>query len=831
MAQHEASPVIDWASGVLRRVLPVDTTWPATAIDPALPGEAFRLSGDNGRRGLSVSGGDDVGVAYGLTEIADRLRYADDPSAALADIETEEHRPHTRVRAMLRTFTSDVLDLAWLRSEEFWAGYLDELATNRINRFQLALGMQYNFSHDLDVVDNYLCFSYPFLIDVPGYQITVDGVDEAERAANLAALQHIGTQCARRGITFQLGLWNHSLHSELGAAPKLRYRVRGLSEDEVPGYTARALPQLLQAVPTISGITLRVHYEGGVPEGTRSEFWREALSGLPQVGRPVTVDVHSKGVDDDLLKLAESSSGARVQVSAKYWAEHMGLPYHQTAVRDLEKARPAKGDDLRGITQNARRFTRYGYGDFLSADRSYEFLFRVWPGSQRFLLSADPGLLSGYARESVIGGALGLEWCEPLSFRGRKTSGSGNRDLYRDERLGNGIHDWKKYRYFYRLAGRLAYDPDADPSQWRRYLRGTFGEAAGDIEEALGNASRVLPLVTTALGMSASNNFYWPEVPTNFPLAHSGGAGRYDFDTAEPKLWGGISPFDPAIFDTTYDYVAAAERGELTGRYTPPEVAEWLDALADAALTALDSAQGRVLDPTDPEFSRVDVDVRIQAALARFYTARLRAGVRYAWHEHTGNAAELSAAIAEYDLGREAMASVIELAAGVYDDELCFGDRVTERGHWTDRLDQLDEDLAALRGELAALSTAADEPVGRLKAAEPVAVIGAPVPIQHQKPTGFTAGEPLALRVQGELEAVELRYRHLNQGEPYRSSTMMCRDGAFVGEISSDVTDGSFPIQYYFLVRPKAGQLQLSPGIGADLCGRPYHVVSQSGIS
>ncbi|SDT34275.1 hypothetical protein [Microlunatus soli] len=823
MPHPERSSVIAWASDQLKVALPTDAQHPSIAIDPTLAREAFRFS-RSGDGTLLVSGGDDVGVAYGLAEVADRARFATDPSAALASIGAEEFAPRTPVRGMLRTFSSDALDLPWFRSEDFWSQYLDELATHRINRFQLALGMQYNFSHDLNVVDNYFCLAYPFLIDVPGYDVRVAGVDENERAANLAALRSIGDQCRRRGIDFQLGLWNHALHSELGEAKGLRYRIRGLREDQVAGYTSKALPTLLRAVPTIKGITLRVHYEGGVPEGERSNFWREALSGMADLDRQVSIDVHSKGVDAALLDIAGASSRGKVEVSAKYWAEHMGLPYHQTAVRDLEKARPSNDDDLRGITQNARRFTRYGIGDFLSADRPYDFLFRVWPGSQRFLLSASPELLSGYARESVIGGAVGVEWCEPLTFRGRKNSGFGNRDLYRDDELSNGLQDWKKYRYFYRLAGRLMYDPDADPTQWRRYLSGVFGEAAGPIEDALSVGSRVLPLVTTVLGMSASNNFFWPEVPTNFPLAHTGGAGVYDFDTAEPKLWGGISPFDPAIFDTTYQYVASEVDGEPTGRYTPVEVARWLDGLARSAVAALDAAASSVVDPTDPEFVRVDVDVRIQAALARFYAARIRAGIRYARYEQAKNGAELLAAVEEYAVGREAFAEVITLADGVYADEICFGDRVTERGHWTDRLDQLDRDLAALRKEAVELP---GDPSGAvaLPLAMPERV---PDPLTHQPPANFEPGNPLPLRVEADAASVEVRFRHLHQGESYRRLQLRHEGGVFIGELPDDVADGSFPVQYYFVVETDTHRRQVSPGIGESLCQRPYHVVPSS---
>ena len=816
MTSHSVSPLIDWAIERFDAAVPVGASRPSLLRDSTLGHEGFRLSRASDGA-LTVAGGDEAGIAYGLTELADRVRHAPDGAAALARLETEEFRPRTPVRGMLRTFSSDVLDLPWFRSTEFWDAYLDELAVNRINRFQLALGMQYNYSHDLGVVDNYFCFAYPFLIDVPGYDISIANVDAGERAANLAALRYIGEQCERRGIDFQLGLWNHSLHVDLGEAGTVRYRIAGLAESGVAEYVSEALPLLLNAVPSIKGITLRVHYEGGVPEAGREEFWGCALSGLPRLDHRVKVDIHSKGVNAELLDLAEQKTGLPVQVSAKYWAEHMGLPYHQTAVREMEKARPDNGDALRGITQNARRFTRYGYGDFLAYGRSFEFLFRVWPGTQRFLLSADPGLLSGYAREATLGGSVGAEWCEPLSFRGRKNSGIGNRDLYRDD-LSNALHDWKKYRYFYRLAGRLMYDPQSDPSQWRRYLVHTFGAAAAGVEDALSSASRILPLVTTALGMSASNNFFWPEAGSNFPLA--GGAGVYDFDTAEPRAWRGISPFDPEIFDTTLQYVDGVKNRNPSGRYTPLEVAEWLDRLAHDAGVAIQGAERDAADANDAELVRVAIDVRIQAALGRYYAARLRAGVRHARFVQDGQRAELVATIDEYGDALAAFTDVIEAADGVYADELGFGDRTTERGHWIDRRLEIHADIAALRTELAELPVEVGTRAASLPVAEPRTD-----PLSHVPSDGYVAGEALRVEASGNVDGATLRYRRLNQGEDFTSARMRSEGGRFVAEIPSEIADGVYPLQYFFVVDVERGRL-VSPGLGADLCQRPYHVVA-----
>ena len=45
-----------------------------------------------------------------------------------------------------------------------------------------------------------------------------------------------------------------------------------------------------------------------------------------------------------------------------------------------------------------------------------EYLFRIWPGTQRILLWGDPVLTGGYGKLSTFCDSLGVELCEPLIF-------------------------------------------------------------------------------------------------------------------------------------------------------------------------------------------------------------------------------------------------------------------------------------------------------------------------------------------------------------------------------------------------------------------------------
>ncbi len=184
---------------------------------------------------------------------------------------------------------------------------------------------------------------------------------------------------------------------------------------------------------------------------------------------------------------------------------------------------------------------------------------------------------AAYGRYGNFSGCLGVELFDPLSFKGRMGSGlPAGRGGYADTSLRAAGGDWEKYLYTYRLFGRLLYDPDADPEIWQRLLRKTFGMAAQCVEGALSNASRVLPLLTTAHHPSASNNAYWPEIYTNMPIVDETRSHPYS-DTPSPKRFGAVSSLDPEIFLSINDFTDELIAGHLSGRYSPLDVAGWLD--------------------------------------------------------------------------------------------------------------------------------------------------------------------------------------------------------------------------------------------------------------
>jgi hypothetical protein len=778
-----------------------------------------------GRQAVLACGADTGGLVYAVLELKDRVEHADSVSAALRFSAPVVERPANAIRSVARLFTSEVEDKPWLHDREFWRQYLSMLVAQRFNRISLTLGIGYDFPRRID--DAYLYFAYPFLVSTPGYDVHVRGLPQAERDMNLSMLEFVSNEAAGRGLHCQLGLWTHSY--EWTESPRANYFVEGLTPDRHAAYCRDSLRALLEACPQIAGVTFRVHGESGIREGSY-KFWETVFDGVAQCGRRVEIDMHAKGIDQRMIDIA-LATGLPVNVSPKYWAEHMGLPYQQASIRELERPpRDVHSESYMTLSAGSRQFTRYGYADLLREDRRYGVLFRLWPGTQRLLLWGDPVMAAGYGRASNFCGCQGVEFCEPLSFKGRKGSGRpDSRDGYANPSLRT-EYGWKKYLYTYRLWGRLTYDPDAEADSWRRFLRTQYGPAAADAEGALANASRILPLVTTAHLPSAANNSYWPEMYTDMPVVDEARPHPY-YDTPSPKRFGAVSALDPVLFASVDEFAAELATGQRSGKVSPLDVAGWLEQMAEAAGAHL-ARIGEVADSSwGPDLRRLMADVAIQCGLGRFFGGKLRAGVSYALYARTNDRAALHRATELYWAARDAWAE-LAARASVYCDDLTVGLAAHLRGHWRDRLPAIDLHIADMEqvleqaGAAAPLATrpdscAPDQPPPR--------------PTCHHVPaSSFRPGQPILVGLEVLIQdpslgptSVRLHYRHVNQAEAYVSAEMEAGPRCFRAVIPGAYSDSPYPLQYFFELRSGPGSAWLYPGLDPGTFCQPYFVVRQ----
>ncbi len=307
-------------------------------------------------------------------------------------------------------------------------------------------------------------------------------------------------------------------------------------------------------------------------------------------------------------------------------------------------------------------------------------------------------LAAGYGRLGTIGGALGIELCEPLFFKGRKGTGSvDGRDPYDDPELRLGGQNWRKYRYTYRFWGRLLYNPDADPeSLAAAAARRVRRRGACRSRSALASASRVFPLMTVVHGLGASNNGYWPEMYTDMPIVEGPHTGYSAKDTDAPPTFNGVSPFDPSMFYRVDEYADDLVAGRRDGRYGPDEVADWFDGLAFDAERDLAAARASRRRPQDPAFRRLDVDVTAQAGLGQFFAGKFRAGLALCALRADAETDHLRGAVTAYRRRRAAWAGIVDATDHVYRDDLTFGAPAHRARPLEDRLPAIDTDLAAM---------------------------------------------------------------------------------------------------------------------------------------
>jgi hypothetical protein len=776
-----------------------------------------------------VSGSDTRGFVYGLLELADRARLTGVSSTSLIPDRAVEEYPANEVRSIARAFVSEVEDKAWYYDKTFWRAYLTELATNRFNRFNLNFGIGYDFPKG--VTGDYFHFVYPYLFSVPGYNVRVAPLSEAERDRNLDMLKFITEETAARGLQCQIGIWTHAY--QWVDSPKAEHHVEGLTPETHAPYCRDALALLLKSCPAIQGLTLRVHGESGIPEGSYS-FWQTVFDGISHSGRQVEIDMHAKGLDSRMIDIA-LNTGMPVKVSPKFWAEHMGLAYHQAAIREVEMPRPAAaGETVFKLSNGARRFLRYGYGDLFQRDRRFGVLFRIWPGTQRTLLWGDPALASGYGHASHFGGASGVEIFEPLFFKGRQGSGlPGGRCAYSDDSLKPQDGDWSKYRLSYRIWGRNLYSPETDPEGWRRSLRSDFGKATAPAEQALSSASRILPLLTTAHLPSASNNSFWPEIYTNMPIVEGSAPEPYS-DTPAPKRFGTVSPLDPELFSTIEQHAAELLDGNSSPKYSPVEVAQWLEDLSAKASQGLAAATSSAGSRPGPELRRFEEDIRIQIGLGRFFAAKLRSGVLFDIYKRSGDLSSLREAISSYRKARAAWSAMAERARTVYRPNITYGPQPNKRGHWIDRLPAIDADLAAME---ALLTKPENNPAGAARSKQAIAAsTGHPqrpsIRCTHTPQKSFRPGEALQVSlglngtgVRERPSAVRLHYRHVNQAERWQSADMERTGQGYSGAIPGSYSQSPYGLQYYFEFRRGPEVAWMYPGFNATLSNQPYFVV------
>jgi hypothetical protein len=158
----------------------------------------------------------------------------------------------------------------------------------------------------------------------------------------------------------------------------------------------------------------------------------------------------------------------------------------------------------------------------------------------------------------------------------------------------------------------------------------------------------------------------------------------------------------------------------------------------------------------------------------------------------------------------------------VYVDDLAFGDRPTERGAWRDRLAQLDAELSELEARSGALG--AGDPARLASPTRP----HAPSTVRAVSDDAYEPGSEVVVSVTGAVpsSSVELHHRPLDQSAEWSVVVAPAGpDGTARLVVPASATRSPYPLSWYVVADGGAGPA-IHPGLGEDLCARPYAVLA-----
>jgi hypothetical protein len=307
--------------------------------------------------------------------------------------------------------------------------------------------------------------------------------------------------------------------------------------------------------------------------------------------------------------------------------------------------------------------------------------------------------------------------------------------------------------------------------------------------------------------------------------------GRPYYDTPAPPRFQTVETFDRRFFQRMDEAARILIEGRTDGRYSPMEVATWLEALATGAMADLDRA--RAASPATPELRRLATDVTILSSLGRFFAAKFRAGVLWGLHLAADDAVAGAEAIKAYRSARDAWRTATA-AGSVYADDIGYGMEPWLRGHWKDQLPAIDADIADLERALGDVNGPAGGSKTHVPAERRFAALGQALTTaqrpatscRHTPPAPFGRGNALALTLESseEVQNARLHYRHVSQAEEWQEADMAPIGGGFAASIPAAYTDSPYALQYYFELRTQTGAT-MWPGLAPTLDDVPYFVL------
>jgi hypothetical protein len=623
----------------------------ATELKP----EGFRLRALRGPRTTEffVLSGDAAGALYGGLELAEQIR-----AVGVEGVVETEGVPHMPLRGTkfnipldLRTPSySDMSDTAQANIEtvwdfEFWRAYLDQLARDR-----------YNF------VSLWNLHPFPSMVKVPEFpEVALNDVWRTKAAfeedyptrttglvtpamladkevvkrlsidEKIAFWRRVMQYAHDRNIAFHVITWNIFTYGVDG-----KYGITdAMDNPRTREYFRASVREMFRAYPLLAGIGLTAGenmgevrmYSGGVDSFEEKENWLFATYGQGVIDA-------ARAQPGRAIRLIHRQHETRAQDIARIFAPVIAQPN----VNFLFSFKYAQAHALSSTTQTYHR-------DFVESLGELKTLWTIRNDDALMFRWAAPDFVREFVgnipREPSAGYYFGSDmWVWGREFLARQPAAStpsGPRQLETD-----------KHWLHFLLWGRLGYDPTLDNARIAALVGRRFSGVDGTaLLAAWQDASLTYPLVT---GFHwADFDFQWYiEACRSRPGPAKTASGFHSVETFIQQ------PVHPGTDNLPIPrFVDAVATGATPRGTTPLEVAERIDAHADAALKRLPSFEKSRGASRNPELTATIEDIRAMALLGKYYAAKIRGATSLALYRKMREEAHRQDAVNQLSRARD----------------------------------------------------------------------------------------------------------------------------------------------------------------------------------
>lgn len=602
-----------------------------------LAAEAFTIKPEG--RHITVYGGDPRGMVYGTLALVEDIRRG----VPLDKVQARTETPRLPLRAIKHNLPWDsyrpskAIDqhLPTTRDLAYWEAFLDMMAENRFNALTL-----------------WNLHPWTYMIRPRNFP-EASPYSEKELAEWRKLHQGIFRLAKERGIDTYLVPWNIFVSKEFARAHGVgmqntypNYNTKGDTSEIIKRYVRESVAQVLEEYPDLTGIGLS-HSEGmgGMTAEAREEWVAETyLEAVRSVKRPVKI-----------IEKVPSSSGPVMDGSTSVETE-------QLTRRGLEKI-----DFAEGPVWLAPKFNwSHGHstttlvgvhggelGDtyFKPEPKNYKVTWIVRNEDFFALRWGDPSFIRRHiqknATASYIGGyIIGSETYIPAL------------DYFTAAKGANWRYAFERQWLFYKLWGRLMYDPATPDTVFAQEFGRRYGAKGSNLLQAYELASKT-PLRIASLFNSTWDHTLYSEglMALGDPAMEYIGVDRL---IAQPVL-------DPAYVSVA-DYVTAAGKGQkfAADRVTPLLLADQLETDANAAMRLVAG-----IDTSGDTALMYEVaDVNAWSRLALHLAEKLRGATALETYRQRGGEEHKAQAIAHLQKALTQWDEVIAITRPIYRDML-----------------------------------------------------------------------------------------------------------------------------------------------------------------